>query len=226
MSATTLNEVTDLVTDATHFNNIQEALSGDWVPRNASGEAEDRAGSLGLSTKRFIVAKIKCGYLLQGTLKFFYDYAGLLVIPQGWMLCNGDLVNETNYEAQAGRVAGDWNKYVGLRPFENLYLPSLNSKYLIGGTTTQSGQSAITFTGNAGHTINLEHNHTSPLSMGNDNGAGAVEGTLGSYPNGRRAEPYQANNSHAHSVTVANSLSTAQTIQPKSIKAKIYMRII
>lgn len=223
MSETTLNEVTAAVTDDAHFNAIQDALCGNLVPRNASGVAENRAGELGTDSIKFLRAEITLGYLALGHLKYFYDYDGLIAIPQGWMLADGRQITPANYDAEAGRSPGDWNKYVGSSALKNKYLPSMDNKYLIGTTSpTQNGAGPLSFVGNPNHEINLAHTHSSPRTSSGGNDQSNYCLTSGGAALGVKL----ASSPHTHQATINSYLGANVNIQPKSIKAKLIMRII
>lgn len=150
------------VADAVDVQQLIDAGKGDLVPRNSLGVATANAGDLGTSTYPFKKAEITTGYFVPGDLKFFHDFDGLLTPGQGWMKCNGDIVNETNYDAIHG--AGSWAAYIGSSPLNGKNLPDCNDKYLVGSdTTTQDGASPITTVGNASHSITTSnHTHTTP----------------------------------------------------------------
>lgn len=144
---------------ASHHNSIISAAKEDWVPRNSSGVATDEGGNMGTATYRWKRAYIVAGYLPTGSIMPWYDYNGAITLPQGWMTCDGSIVNETNYDTQ--HTAGDWDEYVVSSPLDGKYLPNLNDKALHGTTgSTQAGSGAITFAGNASHQVNIAHTHT------------------------------------------------------------------
>jgi hypothetical protein len=96
-----------------------------------------------------------------GTIHPWYDYNGTLSVPAQFMLCNGDIINETNYNSTHG--SGAWTDEVGTTDLDGLYTPDLNAAtnvYLAGGTSTQSGSSAITKTGNTTNQVDIEHLHS------------------------------------------------------------------
>lgn len=94
-----------------------------------------------------------------GEVKCFHSFNGTLSIPRGWMQLNGDVVNETNYNAIHG--AGSYTAdNVSASDVDGLNLPNMNDKYPVGAaTTTQDGTSPITYTGNASNQVDIEHNH-------------------------------------------------------------------
>lgn len=94
-----------------------------------------------------------------GEVKMFYDFAGTLSIPRGWMIENGDQVTEAAYNAihGAGAYAADG---ISASPLLNKHLPDMQNKFAKGITATaQNGSVAITASGNASHTINILHDH-------------------------------------------------------------------
>ncbi len=147
---------------ASDHNAIANALKGDLVPRNSSGNATANAGNLGTNTFPFTSAKITVGYLFPGCVTLFHDYNGLLTPGQGWMKLNGDIVNEANYDALHG--AGSWDLYIVSSPLDGKYLPNMANRYPVGtAATTQAGTVAITKVGNTNHQVALpSHSHTGP----------------------------------------------------------------
>jgi len=146
------------VIDQTWWNLIHAVLSGNLVPRNASRVATDLSGSIGTSALRFLKAFIASGYLGAGDVKWKHSYNSLISIEQGWMIANGSVCNEANYNALHG--AGSWDTYIITSPLDGLYLPSLIGKYPVGTQdTTQDGSTGISSVGNVEHQVNLSHRH-------------------------------------------------------------------
>lgn len=236
------------VIQRTHINKFQIALAGDYVPRNTSGVATTIAGSLGSSTYYWLKAFIKSGYWSVGDIKMHHSYNGAAGPGHGWMLCDGDVINETNYDAEHG--AGTWDTYVGSSPLDGKYLPNMTGRYPVGAaTTTQNGSVAITGVGNTSHQVNLQHTHTianhNHQWLENDPGGGGfwtfgsdgLAEQISTTGSGARTILYDTNASsetswdedaytNNTSLTPANSLSTTQSIQPESIEVQYYMRII
>lgn len=97
-----------------------------------------------------------------GRIVAHHTFNGAAPYGPGYMLCDGDIVNQTNYDAQHGSGAYVRDQ-VALSPLNGKYVPNLVSKYLTGAaTTTQIGASAITSVGNAGNVANHAHTHTQP----------------------------------------------------------------
>jgi hypothetical protein len=95
-----------------------------------------------------------------GTIISFHSFNGLLTLPRGFMKMNGDVVSQANYDAihGAGAYVTDG---IASSALLTRNLPNANSKYLTGSaTTTQDGTVAITYVGNSGNTINIQHDHT------------------------------------------------------------------
>ena len=159
-SDTNLTSITSGTIETSHVNQYFNALTGDVIPHNTSGVATDEAGSLGSSTYKWLAVRIESGGWEAGDLKAHYTYNGTVYCGQGWMLANGNVINEANYDAETGHITGDWDTYIISTPLENKYLPNMGGKYLIGvATTSQTGAFAITTVGNVGHSIPV-HNHT------------------------------------------------------------------
>lgn len=143
-------------------NQYKSAFTVDIVPRNSSGVATTNGGELGTSSLKFKRANVTTGYLFVGQVIMFHDFNGTVSPGQGWMKCNGDVINETNYDAIHG--AGSWDTYVVSSSLDGKHTPDMNSRYPVGVTnTTQTGSSAITSVGNTGHQVALpNHTHSTP----------------------------------------------------------------
>lgn len=143
-----------------HVNQFITALGGDLIPRNTSGVPTTIAGSLGSDTYEWLKAWIESGYWVVGDIKMHHTYNGSAesTCGQGWMLADGRIINETNYNTEHG--AGAWAIYVGSSPIDGRYLPDFTAKYPIGvASTAQDGTIAITSVGVTGNTLNLAHTH-------------------------------------------------------------------
>ena len=144
---------------ATWFNVLRSALNGDLVPRASTGVATANAGSLGTVTYPFLRAEIASGQWILGDIKAHHTYNGAAPIGHGWMLCDGRVITEANYNTEHG--ANTWATYIVSTALLNKYLPGLTNKYLVGAaTTTQDGSGVITGVGNSSHQINIAHTHT------------------------------------------------------------------
>lgn len=202
------------------INFIRSVLIGDYVPRNSSAIAEDSAGALGNSTYPFKDYHVAVGENGPGDLDFIYDYAGTVEAPEGWMLCDGRVINQTNYDTEHG--SGAWAAYIVSSSLVNKYLPNFNGKYMRSdsGAATQAGSSPITSEGNAGNTINLQHNHGGSVTTGGNSSTVTI-----TIPYASDYGPYPQNG-HTHTVDIPNDLSAAQDIRPESLACKVFMRII
>jgi len=172
--------VTAVVSDV---NQYFTAITGDLLPRNSSGVVTNIMGSLGSTTYKWLKLHVESGYWSIGDVKYFHSYNGLLTASQGWMKCDGRLINEANYNTEHG--AGSWASYIGSSAIDGKYLPDMGGRYLTGAaSTTQDGSIAFTYTGNAGSQIDIAHTHTQPThthaggnhnhSWYQDNGAGVA----------------------------------------------------
>jgi hypothetical protein len=155
------------IIDEDWFDVIQRALKGDLIPRNSSGVAEDIAGSLGSATYWWKKAFIKSGYWTIGDYKFHQDYNGLCTPGQGWMLVDGRIINQANYDAEHG--AGSWAIYVGSTILDGRYLDNAVGCYAVGVdlSPAQDGTIAFTHVGNTSHQVNLAHTHSYSTGGGN-----------------------------------------------------------
>lgn len=146
------------VASADDVNQYKTAMSGDIVPRNSSGVPTDESGSFGTPTYKAKNTEVVNGHFFTGMIIPFHDFNGTVSPGQGWMKCNGDVVNETNYDAIHG--SGAWAIYVVTSDLDGLNLPDLAAKYLVGtAATSQDGSSPITFEGNSDHEVDIAHVH-------------------------------------------------------------------
>lgn len=216
MTILSIPAIVDGKTAATDFNNIQDGLTGNIYPRNSSGVATDKAADLGSSALPWLAASSEDSIPV-GTIIGWYDYAGLLTMPQGWMLCDGSIVNESNYNSQ--HAAGDWLVYVGASPIGGIYLPNLNNKFLKGtDAATQSGTSAITSSGNVGHVVDMAHDHGGVATDASYTGSAMSDAGAGT-------EHYVASASHGHVNSVVSANVENRNIEPLNIKVKFLMKV-
>ena len=227
--------------DQNWFNTIKSILAIDLFPRNASGVVATVVGSLGSATYKWLnlysrKAEIETGYWSAGDIKSRHTYNGVVPVGQGWMLCDGRLINETTYNAEHG--AGSWATYIGTSLLDAKYLPDLTgSKYLSGvASTAATGSIAIPEVGVAANSIDLAHTHgrgsfaaqvqfTSGRVYLSHEGTGDWSATksfsatdLGSETARDQGAPIRG--------TSGSSLSATTSIQPRSIEVQYYMRII
>lgn len=141
-----------------HINKFKTALSGDLVPRNSDGTVTTAAASIGSSTYKFLKGFFLSGQWAIGDIKAHVSYNGTFDAGEGWMLCDGRIVTEANYNTEHG--AAHFATYVGSTTMLNKYLPNLTGRYPVGAATTpQDGTVAFTATGNASNQINIAHTH-------------------------------------------------------------------
>ncbi len=198
------------------LENLRQSFVGTFAPRGISGIPRANYGRLGSSTYPWKRAHIQMGYLGIGDVFAWHDYAGNVDVPQGYMLCNGVIVSQANYDAQ--HAAGDWANYIGTSPIATLYLPDMDQTYIKGKSgTLQAGTVAITKVG--ANTQNFQHNHGSPKtttaaggSVYNNNGNDSAGGFMVAF--------------HTHGFTIPNALSATQDIRPSSSSVKFIMRIV
>lgn len=232
---------------ASDHNSLRTAFIENVVPRNSGAVATDIAGSLGTSSLEWLKAFIASGYWNAGDIKSHHSYNGAVGPGHGWMLCDGRVINETNYNAEHG--AGTWDIYVLGSSLDGLYLPSLVSDtFTIGSsTTTQDGTSPITKIGSNNDILNLQHNHTVdahnhqwydlnsgvPSQTYNSSGVATnITGTAGSTAHiGAIFSGYDSiQNAYTdnQSPNTDSSLSSGLNVdtKPKSIEVQFYMRII
>lgn len=197
-------------------NLIRDVLIGAFVPRGLNGNPRSNYSRLGTKSFPWKEMHVQLADFGLGDVYHFHDYAGNIPIPQGWMLCDGSLVNESNYDAQ--HAAGDWDRYIVSSVLTGLYLPDTNLAYVKGKTgTLQAGTAPITTVGSS--TANLAHTHGSPKTTTVEDVA-AVEVSQSSNA------LYFAPDDHTHSLTITSDLSSAQDIRPSTNLVKMVMRII
>lgn len=195
------------------INIFRDALIGHLVPRQLVGAPSNAAGRIGSGSFKWKRLEVAVGHASLGDVLAWYDYSGTIAIPQGWMLCDGSIVNQANYDTQ--HVAGDWALWVQSSSLSGKYLPNFNSVYAKAKVgALQAGSSAITTTGTS--TRNLSHAHGSPKTTT----AAPTTGTVSGAPLNLMAA------GHTHSVTVSSALSAAQDIRPLSLPARYLMRIV
>ena len=142
---------------ASHLNQYHTALGGDLLPRNTAGAISNGTAWLGTSTYKWLKLYAAKGYWATGDIKPHHTYNGLVGCGEGWMVANGSIVNETNYDTEHG--AGHWDLYVITSPMSGLYLPNLVAKYPMGSATTAAtGTVAIPSVG--ANTADVSHPHT------------------------------------------------------------------
>lgn len=145
---------------ASDLNNNFSNHRGTLLPIDSTvSSATTGTYELGSSSYAWKKYNIACGDWKVGDIKAHHSYNGLEGPGQGWMLCDGRLINQTNYDAEHG--AGSWASYIDSSTLTGYYLPDLVQRYQIGvSATTQSGASSITSIGLTSHTIDLQHLHT------------------------------------------------------------------
>jgi hypothetical protein len=167
-----------------------------------------------------------------GTIKMHHTFNGAAPLGRGWMICNGNVINQTNYDAihGSGRYVRD---QVASGPLAGKTLPNMVNNYPVGvAATTQTGSGTITSVGNVGHVIDISHNHQwyesnapstdqsfdssgNPISIGGTGQAGTHLDVKFASDQGPNADMY---------TTIAGS--SAKNIQPESIQLIFKIRVI
>jgi hypothetical protein len=189
-----------------------------------------------------------------GVVQMFHTFNNTVALPRGWMKLNGDIVNQTNYDAihGVGAYAADG---VAASSLNGVNLPNIINKYAVGvSNTTQDGSSAITSVGNSGNTINLQHDHgsinsrkwhefgsASPnngYSFNSDNFAnlsvfgshvstsGSDTGLLVGTGSASSLSGVSGVYNDDAGVEMPNDLSTSQSIQPESIELIYIIKVV
>lgn len=99
------------------------------------------------------------GALPPGAVQMFHSFNSTVDVPRNWMICNGDVINETNYDTihGAGAYAAD---NISTSPLLNKNLPDMADKYAVGvADTIKDGAAAIASVGNTDHETNFSHTH-------------------------------------------------------------------
>lgn len=178
---------------------------------------------------------------LLGEVKSFHSFNGAIQVPRGWMQCDGNVINQTNYDAIHGSGAYVADGIADL-VLAGKYTPNLTDKYLVGAsTTTQTGGSAITSVGNSGHSVtDPAHNHiwfknagsgTSDDLTYNVSGAETGINTTGPKTSGAisidakaDSTAHLANSSGGGNYT-SNDSGGSIDIQPESIEVMFIIRV-
>ena len=187
-----------------------------------------------------------------GEIKEMHTFNGLIPIPSGWMILNGDIVNEVNYEAIHG-VGTYATDDIASSVLLSKNLPDMIDKYSVAVTaTTQDGSIAITSVGNISNQADISHTHAGAshnhrwldagagsvddatynaagsaifISANRAGGDASVEGVIeeGSSNVNYSLVDYYTNNA---SGTTGSGGSATQGIQPESIEVIKIMKII
>lgn len=211
------------------FNLIKEALSSSFLPRNTSGVATDLGGSLGTVSLRWLFLRISSGHWVAGDIQALHPYNGEMEPGEGWMLCDGRVINEANYDTEHG--AGHWDTFIVSSVLDGKRLPNLAGKYPVGkDATTQNGSVAITGVGNTSHQVNLRHFHRWLFAenAATPDGIWTTGGSFDSVNGGTSPTNVIAVGSAALQMPDAFTdpqLSATQSIQPDSIEVQFYMRV-
>lgn len=94
-----------------------------------------------------------------GTTIMHHSFGGAVPYVRGWMLCNGDVVNQTNYEAihGSGSYAADG---IANSPVAGKHLPDFTDRYPRGvQSTTHAGNVAIPTVGAIDNEVDVAHTH-------------------------------------------------------------------
>jgi len=238
------------VIPAADHNSLRSAFLEDLVPRNTSGIATTLAGDLGTSSLEFLKAHIASGYFFAGQILPMHTYNGVATPGHGWMLCDGRIINETNYDAEFSST--DWDTYIISSILDGKYLPNLTgNKYLSGkSATAQTGASPITEVGlasnqqsvpNHTHTINAhkhkwyEANDVNTTDQSWDTGGSLTNITQNSKAALKLGIEAHGGSSNSPQDLWTENTSTGPTgsdgaetfsIQPRSVEVVYYMRII
>lgn len=224
--------------DATWFNDLLDAIALGMVPRVlATGVPTNSAGNLGTASLSWTRLYAEADFSV-GDLKLHHSYNGAAIAGDGWMLCDGRQVNQSNYDAEHG--AGTWNSYIGSSSLQDKFLPSFPGRYMAGvAVTTQDGTLPINGIGNPLHAANFTHVHKWYTQTGGS-GLNSSFGPTGSArtlvtPSGSGSAGLVFNTSASGipnnfyltgDYYTAPAGDMARNVQPDSIEYLVYMKII
>lgn len=160
------------------------------------------------------------------------------------MLCDARLVSQANYDTEHG--SGHWATYIGSSPLNGKNLPDMRNIYPAGvSATTQDGSAPISGVGAGSHAVDLSHRHQwyqskgatqidatydadgSSTDLRSGGGSGGVGGDTNPGPNIEKSDFTHVDGPiHTASYYTNKGLSASQSIQPDSMQAVYYMRII
>lgn len=172
-----------------------------------------------------------------GSIGMHHTFNGAAPVERGWMICNGNIINQTNYDAihGSGKYVDD---LVASSPLLGKNLPNMTNKFAVGtSATAQTGATPITSVGLAGHTLSVpSHNHQWYQNSGS---AAIADATWLADGSGQNIGNVNTKTS-AHIVTSlvstdanmgANAYTTkdnaiSQSIQPESIEMIYKIKVI
>lgn len=152
----------------------------------------------------------------EGAIRLFHTYNSTVDVPRGWMICNGDVVNETNYDAIHGSGAYSEDG-ISSSNLLSKNLPDMANLFAVGtNDTTQDGASAITSVGNTDSEIDVSHTHTlSSHTHGPDDPADTGGNTA-----------IVTTSLASQTFGMSDELSSALNIEPESIDFLFLVRVI
>lgn len=205
-------------------NNITSAkLASNSVTTEAIQDGAVTAAKIADTQVDEDVTSVLAGYLTPGFVEMFHSFNSTVSIPRGWMLCNGDTVDQTNYDAIHGAGAYTTDGVAG-SPLLNKNLPAMSDRYAVGvSDTTKDGSSAITAVGNTNHEIDLSHTHDT--SHNHVVGTGVSEQLDGT---GTFASPTNGGDilTDNYEETSSSTLSSTTDIQPESIEFLYIIKVV
>ena len=182
---------------------------------------DEAVTSLKVEAETVTAAKIDALFLPveEGSIRLFHSFNSTVDVPRGWMICNGDVVNETNYEAIHG--AGTYtDDGIASSNLLSLNLPNLANRFAVGGaTTTEDGSSAIATEGNANNQIDLSHTHNVGAHTHNQELSGQAVVAASSFPGFQTA-------TQSTDFDTDSQLSATQSIQPEAVDFLHIIRVI
>lgn len=160
----------------------------------------------------------------EGAIRLIHTFNSTVSIPRGWMILNGDVVNQTNYDAIHG--SGSYTTDgVASSNLLSKNLPAFTNIFPVGDSdndTSQDGSSAITTVGNTDHEIDVSHTHTGNSHTHSPDPAPTTlsRGDDGTLINNTRST------SQSTTFTLASSLSSTFNIKPEAISFIFIIRVI
>jgi hypothetical protein len=225
-----------------NVDNVGVEISGDNIQLKDLGVTTAKINDLAVTTGKIAanaVTRAKVAVIDQipaGSIMQFHTFNGAVSIPRGWMIMNGNVVNEANYNAIHG--AGTYTTDgVASSALLSKNLPNMTSRYPVGvAATTQNGSVAITAVGNSGNTVNLQHSHPAGSLYGQMNDSANLlwrRITTESWTYNRSFAPLGTGTPTSTTSdglgiggSTGNALSTTQSIQPDSIQLIFIIKVI
>lgn len=209
-------------------NNVtsEKIADGTVANSNFADEAVTTA-KIAAATISETQTSILAGYLPPGAVQMFHSFDSTVSYPRGWMLLDGSVVNETNYDVIHGSGAYVADSVASSALLDKT-LPDMTDKYAIGVLdTTKDGSGAVDSVGNTGSTVDLTHTHEtshkhSLLTSTRQNAVSATQVIAAVTTDGLGDEVKSGN----RDITSSSTLSATQSIRPESIEVLYIIKVV